>query len=99
MGFGFTLEAILVDGVVVEPTTEMKFLGLTIKNDLTWGTQVKKLCCRIQAAASRIRAEGSLFAIKDRQTLYNGWILGSAYSNGLASVSYTHLTLPTNREV
>ena len=26
----------MVDGVVLEPTIEMKFLGLTIKNDLTW---------------------------------------------------------------
>ena len=88
MGFGFTPEAITVDGVVVEPTTEMKFLGLTIKNDLTWGTQVKKLCGRIRAAASRIRAEGSLFTIKDRKTLFTGWILGSVYSNGPAYLSF-----------
>ena len=47
MGFGFTPEAITVDGVVVEPTIEMKFLYLAIKSELTWGTQVKKLCCRI----------------------------------------------------
>ena len=84
MGFGCTPEPITVDGVVVDPATEMKFLGLTIKNDLTWGAQVKKLCGRIRTTASRIRAEGSLFTIKDRKTLFNGWILGSVYSNGLA---------------
>ena len=88
IGFGFVPDLIVVEDTEVHPVSEIKFLGLVIRSDLTWGSQVKKLCQKLRLAANRIRIDGSLFSIQDRKKLFNAWLLGYLFCNGLAYLPF-----------
>lgn len=37
------IQPLYIDGVLVEQVTECKFLGITLKQDLTWGANISAL--------------------------------------------------------
>jgi len=83
MGFNFVPESISIENHVISAKSEIKFLGITIQNNLKWTSQVNTLCDKITAAAYRIRNDGRHLCVSDRRILYNGWIQGPLLSNGL----------------
>ena len=88
MGVGCIPDAIMVDGCLVAPKNEIKFLGLMISSDLSWKSYTKSLCDKIRFAAGRIRTEGRFFSMRDKKLLFNGWIRGLVHSNGLAYLPF-----------
>ena len=80
----------MVDGCLVAPKNEIKFLGLTISSDLSWKSHTKSLCDKIRFSAGRIRTEGRFFSMKDKKLLFNGWIRGLVHSNGLAYLPFVN---------
>ena len=69
----------------------------------TCGTEVNVGCTLVKDApvVQRLRAKGALPVAKANLQEFSYGILGdaSAYGRVINPVSYTHLTLPTNREV
>ena len=90
MGVGCTPDVIMVDGCLVVPKNEIKFLGLIISSDLSWKSHTKSLCDKIRFSAGRIRTEGRFFSMKDKKLLFNGWIRGLVHSNGLAYLPFVN---------
>ena len=88
LGVGCNPDPIMVDGYLVSPKNEIKFLGLKISSDLGWKAHVKSLCDNIRFAAGRIRTEGRFFSMRDKKLLFNGWIRGRVHSNGLAFLPF-----------
>ena len=87
IGFGFTPDSININGHMVNPKTEITYLGVHIQSNLRWNSHIKSLCNKIRSSAARIRLEGRHFCIRDKRKLYSGWILGSIYNSGLAYLS------------
>ena len=92
IGFGFKPDSVTINGNVVEPVEKIRFLGLTITTDLSWREHVKIVCTKIKFAAHRIRTDGALFSSKDKKKLFNAWIMGYIYSNGLAYLPFITTT-------
>ena len=88
MGVGCIPDAIMVDGCLVAPKNEIKFLGLKISSDLGWKSHVKSLCDNIRFSAGRIRTEGRFFSMRDKKLLFNGWIRVLVRSNALAYLPF-----------
>jgi len=84
MGIGFSPQPLSIEGVLINPSTSMKFLGVILQADLKWDRTIESLCNRIRFAASRIRNEGRFFDQWDRRKLFSGWIMGPIYSNAIA---------------
>jgi len=84
IGFGFTPNPVTINGQVITPTSEIKFLGTWIQSDLKYTRQVDELCKKIRSSAARIRSEGKHFSYEDRRLLYFGWTQGILSANGLA---------------
>ena len=85
---GCNPDAIMVDGCLVVPKNEIKFLGLKISSDLGWKSHIKSLYDKIRFSAGRIRTEGRFFSVTDKKLLFNGWIRGMVHSNGLAYLPF-----------
>jgi len=58
IGFGFDPNPILINGETIYPSKSIKFLGLTIQQNLKWSLHVDNLCNKLRASAGRIRFEG-----------------------------------------
>ena len=82
IGFGFTPEVQVLHGISINPSSNFKFLGLTIEANLGIDMHVSHLCNKIRMAAARIRSEGSFLSTNDRRTLYQAWVNGVISSNG-----------------
>jgi len=82
IGFGFTPEVQVLHGISIYPSSNFKFLGLTIEANLGVDMHVSHLCNKIRMAAARIRSEGSFLTTNDRRTLYQAWVNGVISSNG-----------------
>ena len=83
MGMGCTPDSMTINGVTISPSTSLKFLGVTLQNNLKFDKHIQVLCNKIRYAAGRIRVEGSSFSMNDRRILYNSWINGLIFSNCL----------------
>ena len=49
---------------------------------------MKNVSGKINVAAHRIRTDGALYSINDKKRLFNAWIMGFVYSNGLAYLPF-----------
>ena len=78
-----------LNGDLLSPASEIKFLGCVIQNDLRWEKQVAETTRKLRCSAARIRSEGRHFGPNDRRTLYNAWCGGVLQSN--AAVYLPHL--------
>jgi len=92
IGFGYTPGPISIDGQIISPKMEIKFLGVTIQSNLKWSTQISSLCNKIRSASGRIRAEARHLAISDKRLLYNGWIQSQVFFNALTVLPTANLT-------
>ena len=84
IGFGFDPNPILINGETIYPSKSIKFLGLTIQQNLKWSLHVDNLCNKLRASAGRIRLEGRHFSLNDRKKLFFAWTQGTLLSNALA---------------
>ena len=75
---------VCINGSVLKPVDEVRFLGCRIQSNLSWNAHVSDMSRRIRAAASKIRLLGSEFTAKQRKTLYNAWIGGIVMCNAYA---------------
>lgn len=82
--FGTSINPINVNGISVSSSSSLKFLGLSIQQDLRFNIHTDRLCSCIRSAAGRIRASGGHLGVWDRKTLFSGWIRGIINSNALA---------------
>ena len=84
MGFGVSPEPLIIEGATIKPSKFVKFLGLTIDENLSFNIHVDNIAARMRSAAGRIRAEGRHVNTNDRRTLFNGWVRSILSCNGLA---------------
>ena len=84
MGFGFSPWPIKIGTDTIQPSHSVKFLGCHIQSDLKWDEQVSAVAGKVRSAAGRIRYEGQLMEMRDRRTLYHGWISGNIMASGRA---------------
>ena len=61
IGFGCSPSPVTIDGFLVKPKKQIKFLGLTISSNLGWKDHTSKLCGKIRLAANMIRVYGRFF--------------------------------------
>ena len=75
--------------------------GAWHENSLTYSTPPppRGASATLSHPVSVTRASANQFLLIDITALAQAWVNGSIPNNGVAPVSYTHLTLPTNREV
>ena len=78
IGFNVDLEPIEIEG------TTIKFLGLTIEQDLNFDIHVNNISNKMRSAAGCIRAEGRHVSVSDRKILFNGWVRSIISHNALA---------------
>ena len=84
MGFNFIPDQVTIGDVIINPKSEITFLGVKIQSDLKWTSHVSSLCAKIRGAAGRIRSDGRHLRVSEKRILYQGWIQGLIHSNGLA---------------
>jgi len=84
MGIGFDPTPISYGSVTISPSSSMKFLGVTLQDNLKWDKTVETICNRMRFSACKIRNEGRFFDCWDRKKLFNGWFLGPLYASALA---------------
>ena len=82
--FGSRPEPLEIEGHTIQPSTSIKFLGLTIQSDLKFQDHVDDISSKMRSAAGRLRSVGRNLLIDDRRTLFNGWIRSIPMCNGLA---------------
>jgi len=82
VGFGFKPDVQSLHDFEVQPSSNFKFLGMTIESNLSIDIHVANVCNKIRSAAARIRMEGSFLTTCDRRALYQAWVNGVLCSNG-----------------
>ena len=95
MGIGFDPSPISYGSVTINPSSTIKFLGVTIQANLKWDKTVDNLCNRMRFSASKIRTEGRFFDCWERKILFNGWVLGPLYAS---AISFLPLLNATQRQ-
>ena len=58
IGFGCSPSPVSIDGFLVKPKKQIKFLGVTISSNLGWKDHTSRLCGKIRLAANMIRVHG-----------------------------------------
>jgi len=84
IGFGFSPSPVTIAGQLITPVDSVKFLGFHLQANLKCDEHINYLRNKLRSASGRIRTEGRHLDIHDRRILFNGWVLGSLHSNGLA---------------
>mgnify|MGYP007071433206 FL=1 len=84
MNLNFIPDQVTIGDVIINPKSEITFLGVKIQSDLKWTSHVSSLCAKIRGAAGRIRSDGRHLRVSEKRILYQGWIQGLIHSNGLA---------------
>ena len=86
--FGFKPQDITINSTIIHAKQKLKYLGVTLQDDLKFNDHVNDVCRKLRCTAGRIRTFGQYFSIQDRRILLNGWARGSICSNGLAYLPF-----------
>ena len=67
-----------INGTTCPKQECIKYLGVTIDNDLSWKSHVRNACGRMLAATATIRRLGPYLSLATKQMLYNALVLPHA---------------------